>query len=214
MQASESTVEEQFDDAEQQYLSDVFGMWVFLCTEILFFGVLFVVYTVYRYSYPEVFVEAAGHLHLWAGAANTAVLLTSSLTMTMAAGYARAGRRKPLRTALSVTALLGTLFLAVKGWEYHEKYAKGLVPFAGEAFAWSGDAPEHAQIFFNLYFASTGLHALHLATGIGTVAVLIFLSFRSKDRQRLSRQVEISGLYWHFVDIIWLLLFPLLYLVR
>ena len=200
-----------FDSLEQQHEAASLGMWVFLATELLFFGGLFLTYLVYRHSYPQEFGEASRTLDLFWGAANTVVLITSSLTMTMAVAAAQEGKRAGTVLWLVVTMLLGAAFLGVKALEYGRTIAEHHVPGAGFTFA--GEHPEHAQIFFSLYFVMTGLHALHMIVGIGVLAVITTLAARGRFSEGYATPVEISGLYWHFVDIIWIFLFPLLYLI-
>lgn len=186
-------------------------MWVFLATEVLFFGGLFLVYLVYRHSYPQEFGEASRTLDLFWGATNTVVLISSSLTMAMAVAAAREGNRSGTVLFLVVTMLLGAAFLGVKALEYGRKIAEHHVPGAG--FLFEGKHPEHAEIFFSLYFVMTGLHALHMIVGIGVLAVITTLATRRHFSAEYSTPVEMSGLYWHFVEIIWIFLFPLLYLI-
>jgi cytochrome c oxidase subunit 3 len=206
-----ATLAHQFDDIEQQREASTLGMWVFLATEILFFGGLFLGYAVYRSSYTEAFIEASRHLDVTLGAVNTAVLLCSSLTMAMAVHAAQTGHEKPLIRFLILTMLLGAVFVGIKFYEYYEKWHEGLIP--GRGFVWSGKDPQHAGMFFLLYFIMTGTHAVHMVVGFGLMTVLIFQARRGKFSVLYNTPVELGGLYWHFVDIIWVFLFPLLYLV-
>jgi cytochrome c oxidase subunit 3 len=199
-----------FVDLEQQREAATLGMWVFLCTEVLFFGGLFAAYLIYRVWYPTTFGEASRDLNLVLGATNTTVLITSSLTMAMAVYSSATGRRAPMILFLGLTMVLGAVFLAIKGVEYHQKFVEHLVP--GPDFRFAQDAP-HAQIFFSLYFALTGLHALHMVIGLGILTVIVIMAARGRFTREWNTPVEISGLYWHFVDIIWIFLFPLLYLI-
>jgi len=199
-------------DARQQEDAAVIGMWIFLGTELLLFGGLFTGYLAYRSAFQETFSEASHHLKLWAGAVNTGVLLTSSLTMALAVEAAKAHRRRLVMGLLLATALLGTAFMGIKGYEYYKEIEEGLAPFLGE-FLYSGVYRERAELFFNMYFAMTGLHALHLSGGIGLMLTMAFIARRAPHLGRLRRQVKISGLYWHFVDVVWVFLFPLLYLL-
>ena len=186
-------------------------MWVFLITEIMFFGGVFAGYTVYRNAYPEAFAEASRHLGVVLGAINTAVLICSSLTMAMAVHAAQIGRRKALVTFLLLTIALGSLFLGIKVVEYSHKFHEHLVP--GAAFLYEGPHAPQAEIFFSFYFAMTGMHALHMIIGIAIISVLVFLSWRGRFTPEYYWPVELTGLYWHFVDIVWIYLFPLLYLI-
>jgi cytochrome c oxidase subunit 3 len=201
----------QFEDAEQQREAATLGMWVFLITEIMFFGGLFTGYAVYRYAYFEGFAEASRRLSVVLGAINTAVLICSSLTMALAVRGAQLGRRKGLIGFLLATILLGSLFLGIKAVEYSHKLHEGLLP--GTGFTFPGPLAPAAEIFFSLYFTMTGLHALHMVIGIGLLALLVVQAWRGRFSQEYYAPVELIGLYWHFVDIVWIYLFPLLYLV-
>ena len=201
----------QFDDLDQQREASSLGMWVFLVTEIMFFGGLFTGYTVYRHAYPEAFADASRRLAVALGAVNTAVLICSSLTMALAVRSAQVGKRRGVIAFLSLTMLLGSAFLVVKGVEYAHKFHDHLVP--GATFAFEGPHRPHAELFFSFYFAMTGLHALHMVIGIGILAALVVLSSRGRFSPDDYAAVENTGLYWHFVDIVWIFLFPLLYLI-
>ncbi len=209
---AEAPLAHQFDDIVQQREAAGLGMWTFLATEVLFFGGLFTAYTVYRMSYPDAFREACHHLYMWLGAVNTAVLLTSSWTMALAVRAIATTDRRSGISSLLWTAALGTLFLLIKGVEYYLDLREQLVPGAGFRTAWSVD-PSHAQMYFVLYFIMTGLHAVHMLVGVGAVLVMAFLVWRDSQVTRRANAVEMTGLYWHFVDIVWIFLFPLLYLV-
>ncbi|HZD25086.1 MAG TPA: cytochrome c oxidase subunit 3 [Alphaproteobacteria bacterium] len=209
-----STVAEQFDTAEQQRNADIAGMWVFLATEVLFFGGLFVGFAVYRFQYPVAFAAAAERLDLVLGSINTALLLTTGL-LAAAADAAMAQRRRAVVLCLLVAImLLGMVFLGIKGHEYSTEIDEGLAPFLGMPFRFEGPGDGHAAMFFNFYFALTGLHALHMTIGIGALAVLSILVLRWGEAGRLERQVRITCLYWSFVDMVWLFVFPTLYLLR
>jgi len=206
-----TVVAHHFDDATQQYEASALGMWVFLVTEIMFFGGLFTAYVAYRSAFPGAFAHASNHLNITLGAINTFVLIGSSLTMALAVHAAQVGRRRHLVVMLIVTMLLGSVFLGIKAYEYAHKFHEGLVP--GPAFTYAGpDAPQ-AQLFFSVYFAMTGLHALHMVIGLGVLAVLVAGASRGAFGPHYYTPVELSGLYWHFVDIVWIFLFPLLYLI-
>jgi cytochrome c oxidase subunit III len=200
-----------FDDAEQQRRAVTLGMWAFLVNEIMFFGGLFTAYTVYRVLYPHAFHDGSHHLDLTLGATNTAVLIASSLTMALAVWSAEHGRRGPLMAWLVATLALGSVFVGIKGIEYHQKWVDHLVP--GPGFAWRGEDGAHVQIFFSLYFAMTGFHALHMIIGFGLLAWLLRDGRRGRFGPSYYSPVEVVGLYWHFVDIVWIFLFPLLYLI-
>jgi cytochrome c oxidase subunit III len=200
-----------FDDMEQQRHAATLGMWVFLATEVLFFGGLFAAYMVYRVWYPGTFGDASRTLDITLGTVNTMVLITSSLTMALAVHAAEEGERRSIMLFLVLTMILGVVFLGIKGVEYYQKFAEHHVP--GLGFHFEGQAPERAQLFFSLYFAMTGLHALHMVIGLGVLTVILSMAWRGRFSRAWHTPVEITGLYWHFVDIIWIFLFPLLYLV-
>jgi cytochrome c oxidase subunit 3 len=203
---------EQFDTEAQQKDASTLGMWIFLITEIMFFGGMFLAYTVYRRWYPEVFAVASSSLNVYIGAANTVVLLCSSFTMVMAVRAAQLGKQKAIVWFLILTLVLGGVFLAVKGYEWNEKFVEHHVP--GATFHFQGIAQQGpAQLFFTLYFVMTGLHALHMVIGVGLLIMLIVLARKGRFRPSYMTPVDVVGLYWHFVDIIWIFLFPLLYLI-
>jgi cytochrome c oxidase subunit 3 len=198
----------QYETLRQQHHADTLGMWVFLGTEVLFFGGLITAYVVYRSAYPNAFAEASRSLDIVAGTLMTLILLGSSLTMALAVRSAQLGRRKMLALFLVLTILLGAGFLALKFGEYHAHWEEHHVP--GSGFTWAGPGARAAELFLYFYFALTGLHALHMIIGIGIMSVLLLLTAVGRVK---NYTVEISGLYWHFVDIVWIFLFPLLYLV-
>jgi cytochrome c oxidase subunit 3 len=205
-------LQEQFDTAEQQRDASNLGMWIFLVTEVMFFGGVFTAYTVYRHLYWDVFARASNTLSALIGAFNTAVLICSSLTMALAVRASQLGARKTLVLFLLATILFGGVFLAIKGYEWYEKFEEHHVP--GPNFHMEGEPLQpQAQLFFSLYFAMTGLHALHMVIGVGLLAWLTFQAHRGRFTALYNTPVDNTGLYWHFVDIIWIFLFPLLYLV-
>jgi cytochrome c oxidase subunit 3 len=201
----------QFDDPAQQLAASSLGMWAFIATEMLFFGGLFASYTVYRLSYPQAFAAASGHLDIVLGMVNTAVLISSSLTMALAVFSARFGSRRSVVLFLGATLVLGMVFLSIKGAEYVHKFHEHLIP--GAAFVFPGTHSRGVEIFFSLYFAMTGVHALHMVIGAALLAVLIVFAWRGRFSAEYYTPVEMVGLYWHFVDVIWIFLFPLLYLL-
>jgi cytochrome c oxidase subunit 3 len=201
----------QFDDAKQQYDSSSLGMWVFLLTEIMFFGGLFAGYAVYRVAYPAAFAEGSHHLDLVLGGVNTAVLIGSSLTMALAVHSAQVGARQALIRFLLLTILLGLVFLGIKGVEYAHKFEEQLVP--GAAFRVTGPQAPQVQLFFAFYFSMTGMHALHMVIGLGLLARLVGQAWRGRFSPAYFTPVDLTGLYWHFVDLVWIFLFPLLYLL-
>jgi cytochrome c oxidase subunit III len=200
-----------FDDPVQQTEASTLGMWAFLATEVLFFGGLFTAYAVYRSAYPEAFIEASHHLDVTLGTINTAVLIGSSLTMAMAVWAAQTGRRRHQVMYLLLTILLGSVFLGIKGVEYSHKFHEHLVP--GPGFAFEGAEPNHSQIFFSLYFVMTGMHALHMVIGLVLLGILTVRAHLGRFTSVYYAPVEMTGLYWHFVDIVWIFLFPMLYLI-
>ena len=200
-----------FDDAEQQHQASALGMWLFLLTEIMFFGGLFLAYVVYRTAFPAAFHAASHELDIGLGAFNTVVLLTSSLTMALSVHGAMASRRGMLVVCLILTIVLGSVFLGVKAYEYWHKWHEHLIP--GANFVFHGPDPVNAQLFFSLYFAMTGLHAVHMIIGVGLLGVLTVMGIRGQFNRFYYTPVEISGLYWHFVDLVWIFLVPLLYLL-
>lgn len=201
----------QFDEIEQQHESAALGMWIFLATEVMFFGGMFLGYAVYRGAYAAAYAEASLRLDVWLGGINTAVLLSSSLTMALAVHSAQLGGRRAVVLFLVATIVLGAVFLGIKAVEYYHKYEEQLIP--GTHFKFPGSNTNHAQIFFSFYFAMTGMHALHMIIGIGVMLVMILLALRDRFSVEYYFPIEMTGLYWHFVDIVWVFLFPLLYLV-
>jgi cytochrome c oxidase subunit III len=202
----------QFETMEQQQETSTLGMWAFLVTEVMFFGGLFGAYTVYRYLYPQAFSAASQHLNYIIGAINTGVLIGSSMTMALAVRAAQLGNRRSQVVFLLLTIVLGSTFLGIKVVEYHDKFVHHLVP--GSDFHFEGPYGREAQIFFSLYFAMTGMHAVHMIIGIGMLSTLTVLAWRGNFSSQYYTPVELGGLYWHFVDIVWIYLFPLLYLIR
>ncbi len=200
-----------FEDLGQQHEASTLGMWMFLATEILFFGGLFLAYTVYRSMYGAAWAEAAQHQNLALGTTNTAVLITSSLTMALAVYFAQLGRRKAIFLCLVLTFIFGTTFLVIKGVEYHAHYVEGFLP--GSTFTYHGPFAQGVELFMVFYFCMTGLHALHMIIGEGLLIYFMVRAWRGHFGPEYYSPVEIMGLYWHFVDIIWIFLFPLLYLI-
>jgi cytochrome c oxidase subunit III len=201
----------QFDSLEQQREAVTLGMWIFLATEVVFFGGMFTAYSVYRLLYPSAFAEVSRQLNVVLGTVNTAVLICSSFTMVLAVYGAQTGRRKMLALFLALTIILGLAFLGIKFDEYYEKFLEHHVP--GPFFSYPGPHGRQAEMFFSLYFAMTGLHALHMVIGIGLLSVLLVMAWRGRFTPEYHNPVELSGLYWHFVDVIWIFLYPLLYLI-
>ena len=203
---------EQFETPAQQKDASTLGMWVFLVTEIMFFGGLFLAYAIYRREFAGVFALASNTLDVVIGAVNTAVLLCSSYTMVLAVRAAQIGSRKALIVFLILTILLGGVFLGVKAYEWNQKFEEHHVP--GPSFHLEGTTAQGpAQLFFSLYFTMTGLHALHMVIGEGLLLFLLWQAYAGKYAPSYYTPVDVGGLYWHFVDVIWIFLFPLLYLI-
>lgn len=209
-----------FADMEQQRQASSLGMWVFLATEVMFFGGMFCAYLIYRYWYFNEFAAGSRSLDIWLGTINTAVLICSSLTVALGVRAAQMGKRKLLVILLLLTIVFGLAFLGIKGVEWYTKFQEHHIP--GSSFS-ADDLireypqiridPSHEQIFFSLYFAMTGLHALHMIIGVGIFTFLTYYAWKGRYTPEYHNPVEIGGLYWHFVDIIWIYLFPLLYLI-
>jgi cytochrome c oxidase subunit 3 len=209
---SSTALAEQFDDLEQQHESSSFGMWVFLATEVMFFGGLFTAYILYRNFYLPAFEAGSRLLNVKVGAANTAVLLCSSLTMALGVRAAQLGKKKLLITFLVLTLILGLAFIGIKlGLEWRHDYLEGFAP--GVNWTFHGTDWRHLELFFCFYFFLTGIHALHMLIGVGILTTLIVLAGRGRFSPQRYNPVEVSGLYWHFVDIVWIFLYPLLYLI-
>jgi cytochrome c oxidase subunit 3 len=216
-----------FATVEQQKETSTFGMWLFLLTEIMFFGGLFTAYLIYRNWYYPAFVAGSHQLSIVLGATNTAVLICSSFTMAMAVHSSEMRWRKALVGWLLATIVLGSVFLGIKAVEYHEKWEKQHVP--GLNFSAAGfmhvdpnypedkplppDMAEKTQVYFSLYFAMTGMHALHMVIGVSILIILVIRAWGGAYTQGHMTTIENFGLYWHFVDIVWIFLFPLLYLI-
>jgi cytochrome c oxidase subunit 3 len=216
LSANPTALPHQFEDRQQQHEAAILGMWLFLATEVMVFAGLFLAYTIYRGWYAEAFAHASNHLDVRLGGINTAVLLCSSLTMALAVRAAYLGGRNALLGYLALTIVLGTAFLSIKCVEYIHDYHEGLIPgLAFDTGRWArfGVLPQEAALFFTLYFVMTGLHAVHMIVGLGVLVVLILLAMRRRFSPEYNSPVENTGLYWHFVDVIWIFLFPLFYLI-
>jgi cytochrome c oxidase subunit 3 len=209
--ATETVLRHHFDNLEQQREAGTLGMWIFLMTEVMFFGGLFTAYVIYRSRHAEGFASASAQLDVTLGAINTAVLIGSSLTMALAVHAAQTGKRPAQVRFLLLTIALGLTFLVIKFFEYKAKFDHGLVP--GLPFEDAGPQTYEWQMFFSIYFGMTGMHALHMIIGIGILAVLVRQAWRGRFSPEYYTPVELTGLYWHFVDIVWIFLFPLLYLI-
>ncbi|MGH9436488.1 MAG: cytochrome c oxidase subunit 3 family protein [Terriglobia bacterium] len=212
-EAEHSTlVAEQFDDTVQQHQAATLGMWIFLATEVLFFGGLIASLTIYRFLHYQGFLIGSHHLSVLWGGTNTAVLICSSLTMALAVRAAQLGKKKDLIAFLFVTLIFGLIFLFIKFvMEWRHEYLNGLAP--GVNFTYAGPHAHHVELFMVFYFILTGLHALHMIIGCGIIITLMIMASRGAFSPQRYNHVEIAGLYWHFVDIVWIFLFPLLYLI-
>ncbi len=212
--AVQHNLKHHFADLEQQKATSTFGMWLFLGTEIMFFGGLFAAYLIYRLSYYNAWVAGSRTMEIVYGTANTAVLICSSLTMVMAVHSAKLGKRQLTAIFLLLTLLLGLGFLGIKAVEYHEHWVHHEFPGSNFHFEHEGNYdPHQVEIFFSLYFAMTGMHALHMVIGACLLAWLLIANGRRQFSAEYNSPVEMVGLYWHFVDLVWIYLFPLLYLI-
>lgn len=211
MKAERPELQEQFDTPEQQKNAATLGMWAFLATEVLFFGVLFLAYGVYRWAYPEDFTQAAKEFNLTLGTINTAVLLTSSFFMAAAVSYAELGRNKVTSISLIITWSLGFIFLLLKGYEYYDDVQKNIVPTPDVVIQGAGS--DIARMIYLIYYIITGVHGVHVTIGLVVIAVIIWRNYQNEYSKSYYTPVELTGLYWHFVDIVWVFIYPLIYLV-
>jgi cytochrome c oxidase subunit 3 len=202
-----------FESMEAQKEASLLGMWLFLVTEILFFGGALTAYLIYRSWYPDAFAMASSEIAILPGAINTAVLILSSLTMALAVHAAQTNERGKIMFFIVITMILGAAFLGIKAYEYHEKYIEHHIPGFGLPFVFEEPYARPAQIFFSIYFVLTGLHALHMIIGLGIMTWMFIWTKNGIISADYYAPIEIAGLYWHFVDIVWIFLFPLLYLI-
>lgn len=200
-----------FTDLEQQYDTAKLGMWTFLATEILMFGGLFVAYALMFNMHPDAFHAGHHHLNVNLGVINTAVLIFSSLTMALGVRAAQTNNRKALIVNLAITIACACAFLVVKYFEYSHKYHEGLLP--GIYYSFHEGYVPHIETYFALYFMMTGLHGIHVTVGIGLLVWLLVRAMKGRFNSDYYTPVDLVGLYWHLVDLIWIYLFPLLYLV-
>jgi cytochrome c oxidase subunit 3 len=231
--ASHPHVAHHFANIEQQREIRALGMWVFLASEVLFFGGVFTAYAVMRGQYPIGFAYGSRELSAPLGGINTAILLTSSLTMALAVWAGHTAQRRYLQLFLAGTLLFGTVFLVIKGYEWYQEYDHHLVPGSGFAFhpkeheasvavtvpyrqmrGADDDVSKQVQMFFVFYFIITGLHALHMIVGLVVLGTQLVLAVRTDFGIADYGPIEVAGLYWHFVDVVWIFVFPLLYLLR
>ena len=215
----------QFDDLDQQRDASTLGMWAFLATEVMFFGALFCAFTVYRITYPDAFAEASHHMNQFIGTINTGVLLVSSFTVVLAVAAAEAGNSRRAAKFLIATILLAVIFLGFKAYEYYHEYEERLIPLPS-LFEYNDPNPAEGghrrtpayapqgRIYLFLYFTMTAIHATHMVIGIVIFAIIAFQAWRNRYNAEYYNPIEVSGLYWHFVDVVWIFLFPMLYLLH
>lgn len=203
-----------YESAEQEYQASKLGLWLFLATEILMFGGLFVGYAIFNSAYPEAFKAGAGTLDWKLGALNTVVLLVSSFTMALSIYYAQTNQKAKVTLNLWITFLCGAVFMGIKGIEYSAKISKGMLP--GDFFAATGPLAEIVAmpIYYSFYFCMTGLHGSHVLVGMGLIFWLILRARKGEFNSKYYTPLECVGLFWHLVDLIWIYLFPMLYLVE
>jgi cytochrome c oxidase subunit III len=217
LSANHTLLAHHFDNIEQQREAELLGMWAFLVTEVLLFGGLFTGFAVYRWWFPHDFEAASAHLNVLIGGVNTVILLTSSLTMALAVYANRSGRQSMLVTCLGLTIAFGTAFLVLKAFEYYVDYREALVPglnFKDEEWARHPlhASPGRVKLMLSFYYIMTGLHATHMLVGLGLLSWLLFRARRGDFSPEYYTPVEVCGLYWHFVDVVWIFILPLLYL--
>lgn len=200
-----------FSAVEQQRESAKLGMWIFLLTEVLLFGGLFCAYAIYRSWNPDMFYNAHKFLDVRLGTLNTIVLISSSVTMALAIRSIQLGKRKLSIGFLVTTLLFAAVFLVVKYFEYSHKFHVGQLP--GKFYTFTGIQGNNPHIFFSVYFAMTGLHGLHVMAGMGAITWILIKTIRNRFSPEYYTPMEMTGLYWHLVDLVWIFLFPLLYLI-
>jgi len=212
--AAVETPYEQFATIEQQHEAARLGMWFFLATEVLIFGGIFTDFTVYHMLYPKVFAEASRHLAWQLEAYNTVILLTGGATMAFVDYYAERQKRAAILWFLAATILSGIAFLTLKGIEYHGDYTDGKVPFIPGGYSYAGLDPQHAKLFFNFYFLLTGLHAFHMLIAIALLVLLWVRTWRWRQPFAVKRMIIIVGMFWAFIDVVWLFIYNTLYLIN
>ncbi len=200
-----------FADAEQQRESAKLGMWIFLVTEVLLFSGLFVFYAVYRALHPDMFINAHKYLDVYLGTINTVVLISSSVTVALAIRSLQLNKSKVAARYLLATLLLAAVFLVVKYFEYHHKFELGQLP--GKFYTFQGIEGTNPHVFFSIYFMMTGLHGLHVLGGMGAIFIMWIKTIKGHFNSEYYTPVENTGLYWHLVDLFWIYIFPLLYLI-
>jgi cytochrome c oxidase subunit 3 len=203
-----------FGSPARELEADQFGMWVFIASEALLFGAVVLAYLVSRWHFTAAFAAGSKELSFWLGTVNTAVLLTSSLIVALAAiGVERGEGPRRVRLLLLASLALGAVFLAIKFTEYHEEFSRGLVPLFGLPFRYAGPDPRGGALFFDFYFLLTGMHVIHLTAGMIAIGGIAALWTRMPAAGRRRRATAVA-VYWHVVDIVWVFLYPLLYLVN
>jgi cytochrome c oxidase subunit 3 len=207
----EAAVQQQFDDASQQKEAAMLGMWAFIATEVLFFGVLFAAYVVCRWRFPLAFVEGSAHTDFAMGTAETAILLTSGCLAAIALRQIQLDRARQSAMLLMITSALGMAFLVLHGMEYHDEFEEGLIP--GIRYAQTGPDARGVELFFSLYYVITGFHSLHVLIGVVVLLVMAIRTWRGAFSSVYYTPVEITGLYWSLVDIVWIFVYPAIYLV-
>jgi cytochrome c oxidase subunit 3 len=209
--AAATHVAHHFESLAKQEHAARLGMWLFLATEVLLFTALFAAYAVYRYLYTTTFSEASRHIETWIGVTNTIVLVTSSFTVAMGLHFASRGRGRMTALLFGASVLLALVFLGFKAIEYTHHFQEGQLP--GRFYSYAEVQGPGASLFFTLYFLITGLHAIHVTVGMIVLAVVGFLAGRGRFTAVYHTPVELAGLYWHLVDLIWIFVFPLIYLI-
>lgn len=203
-------VREQFNNPDQQRETATVGMWVFLITEVMLFGGLFTAFSVYHFTYYKAFTDGSGEMKLVLGAVNTAVLICSSFTMAMAVHSAETGKQFRLGFFLTLTILIGLVFLGIKFTEYYIHYQEHKVP--GIWYEGTGPEAAHEQLFYVFYFIMTGLHATHMLIGIGILSFMLARTLAGAFSEKYHTPIEVAGLYWHFIDVIWIFLYAIFYI--
>ena len=207
----EATIQQQFDDASQQKEAATLGMWAFIATEVLFFGVLFAAYVVCRWRFPLAFVEGSARTDFAMGTAETAILLTSGCLAAIALRQIQLDRARQSAVLLMITSALGVAFLVLHGMEYHDEFEEGLIP--GIRYTQTGPDARGVELFFSLYYVITGFHSLHVLIGVVLLLVIAVRSWRGAFSSAYYTPIEITGLYWSLVDIVWIFVYPAIYLV-
>jgi cytochrome c oxidase subunit 3 len=207
----EAAVQQQFDDASQQKEAAMLGMWAFIATEVLFFGVLFAAYVVCRWRFPLAFVEGSAHTDFTMGTAETAILLISGCLAAIALRQIQLDRARQSAMLLMITSALGMAFLVLHGMEYHDEFEEGLIP--GIRYTQTGPDARGVELFFSLYYVITGFHSLHVLIGVVALLVMAIRTWRGAFSSVYYTPVEITGLYWSLVDIVWIFVYPAIYLV-